>query len=268
MRNATSVRADRSAGSDASLLARLSAEAAGTFMLVFGVVGAALLSADFDDGKDGLDVGFLGVALALGLSVVMAGYAFAHVSGAHFNPAVTFGMAVARRFPWRWVPGYVLAQIVGGVLAASLLAAVAVGGPGNLFGEARAAGFESTGWGQLSPGDFTLTSAFLVELAATGIFVWVVLGTTTPGAAGNFAPLAIGLALTLVALVAIPVSNGSFNPARSIATAAWGGTLAMSQLWMSLLAPTLGAVLAGLTFRPLFDRRQALEQGAGSSGSS
>ncbi|WP_106814521.1 aquaporin [Microbacterium timonense] len=234
---------------------RLLAEAAGTFVLVFGVVGAALLAAAFDDGRGGLNVGFLGVAFALGLSVVVGAFAFANVSGAHFNPAVTVGLAVAGRFPWRLVGWYVIAQLSGGLAASTLVAAVAAGGPGDLLAGARASGFASTGWGELSPGHFSLLSAALIEVAATCVFVWVVLGVTSPGAPGALAPLAIGLTLTLVALVAIPVSNGSFNPARSFATAVWGGGVAMAQLWMSLAAPTVGALVAGATFRPLFGRR-------------
>lgn len=237
---------------------RLLAEAAGTFVLVFGVVGAALLAAAFDDGRGGLNVGFLGVAFALGLSVVVGAFAFANVSGAHFNPAVTIGLAVAGRFPWRLVGWYVIAQLSGGLLASTLVAAVAAGGPGDFLGRARASGFASTGWGELSPGHFSFLSAALIEVAATCVFVWVVLGVTSPGAPTAptaLAPLAIGLTLTLVALVAIPVSNGSFNPARSFATALWGGGVAIEQLWMSLAAPTVGALVAGATFRPLFGRR-------------
>jgi aquaporin Z len=249
-------RAEVSADIGPTLPARLFAEAAGTFMLVFGVVGAALLAATFGDGREGLNVGFLGVAFALGLSVLAGAFAFANVSGAHFNPAVTVGMAVAGRFPWRWTVGYILAQLIGGLLASSLLAAIAAGGPGDFLGHARAAGFASTGWGELSPGHFTLTSAIVIELVATGVFVWVVLGATAPGGADKLAPVAVGLTLTLVALIAIPVSNGSFNPARSVATAVWGGDAAMAQLWMSLLAPTIGGVLAGVTFHPLFGRQR------------
>lgn len=256
MSRTVSSQADDRIGERTAMSSRVLAEAAGTFILVFGVVGAALLAATFDDGREGLNVGFLGVALALGLSVVVGAFAFAKVSGAHFNPAVTIGLAVSGRFPWRWVAGYIVAQLIGGLLASSLLVAVAAGGPDDFLGDARAAGFVSTGWGELSPGHFTLLSAALIEVAATCVFVWVVLGATASGSAGKFAPLAVGLALTLVALVAIPVSNGSFNPARSVATAVWGGGVAMAQLWMSLAAPTVGAVLAGATFRPLFGRSQ------------
>jgi aquaporin Z len=228
---------------------RLAAEAAGTFILVFGVVGAALLAAGFDAGKGGLNVGFLGVALALGLSVVVGAFALAPISGAHFNPAVTIGLAIAGRFAWRHAPAYIVAQIVGGLAASSVLAAVAAGGPDGFLATARTSGFASTGWGQLSPGGFDLVSSLLVEIFATCVFLVVILRVTASDGAGPFAPLAIGLTLTLIALVAIPVSNGSFNPARSIATAAWGGEIALTQLWLSIVAPIAGAALAGVLFR-------------------
>lgn len=242
-------------GVDAGLLQRMGAEAAGTFILVFGVVGAAILSSDFDDGAGGLNVGFLGVALALGLAATVGGYAFASTSGAHFNPAVTIGLAVGGRFSWRSVPPYVGAQALGGLAAASVVAGISAGGPGGYFTNARASGFASTGWDALSPGGFALGSAFLAETAATAVLTLVVLGSTRRGSAGPLAPLAIGLTLTVVAVVAIPISNGSFNPARSFATAVWGGALPMGQLWMSVLAPTLGAVIAGVASKSLLPDR-------------
>lgn len=248
---------DDAVGARPAMGSRLLAEATGTFMLVFGVVGAALLAAAFDQRRGGLNVGFLGVAFALGLSVVAGASAFANISGAHFNPAVTIGLAVAGRFRWRLAPGYIAAQLIGGLLASSLLAAIAAGGPDGFLADARQSGFASTGWGELSPGRFSLGSAVLVEAAATCVLVWVVLGATERGASAEVAPLVIGLTLTLVALVAIPVSNGSFNPARSAATAVWGGEVAMNQLWMSLVVPIAGAVIAGASFRALFRRRGA-----------
>lgn len=224
---------------------RLAAEFTGTFLLVLGVVGAAVFGSSFQGGDGGLNIGFLGVALALGLTVVGGAYAWGPVSGAHFNPAVTLGLAVARRFGWRLVGGYIVAQILGGIAASSLIVAVASGGPDSFLGTALAGGFASTGWGDLSPGGFSLGSAFLIEVVTTGVFVGVILGVT--GSRGDRAtgPLAIGLTLTLMALIAIPVSNGSFNPARSLATAIYGGPVAIGQVWMSLVAPSLGAVLAG-----------------------
>ncbi|MET0885733.1 MAG: aquaporin, partial [Mycetocola sp.] len=183
--------------------------------------------------------------LALGLTVLGGAYAWGPVSGGHFNPAVTLGVAVAGRFEWRYVGGYIVAQILGGAVASSLIAAVASGGPDSFLSKALAGGFASTGWGELSPGGFSLGSAFLIEATTTAVFVGVILGVTGPRGNQATAPLAIGLSLTLMALVAIPISNGSFNPARSIATAIYGGRAAIEQLWMSLVAPTLGAVIAG-----------------------
>lgn len=152
---------------------------------------------------------------------------------------------------------YIVAQVAGGLAASSMVAAIAAGGPDGELEKARSTGFASTGWGQLSPGAYSLTSSLLVEVVATCLFVWVILGVTASPTTQSIAPPAIGLTLTLVALVAIPVSNGSFNPARSIATAVWGGDIAIAQLWLSVVGPILGAVIAGATFRALFLRRQA-----------
>ena len=231
---------------------KLTAEVLGTFILVFGVIGTAIFAAGFAAGDGGLNVGFLGVALALGLSVVVGAYAFGPVSGGHFNPAVTLGLAVAGRFAWREVVGYVAAQLIGGILATTALLGVLATGP--VFDIAVFQG-ASTGYGVLSPGGYGLLSVFLVEVIATAVFLFVILGVTSAGrSASNFAPLAIGLTLTVAALVAIPVSNASFNPARSIATAIYGGTEAISQVWLSIVAPILGAIIAGLIYKLVFDR--------------
>jgi aquaporin Z len=230
-------------------LRALVAEASGTFILVFAVLAAALFGASFGQGKGGLNLGFLGVAMALGVSVFAGAAAFGRISGAHFNPAVTIGLAVGGRFPWHSVGEYVVAQILGGVFASSAVAVIAAGGGNGFLSSAVASGFASTGWGPLSPGHFSILSAFLVEVVTTGIFVTVILHVTSGAAPSALAPLAIGLTLMVVALIAIPVSNGSFNPARSVASAVWGGPLALSQLWLSLAAPTVGAVLAGMLFR-------------------
>lgn len=234
--------------------ARLAAEAVGTFVLVFGVIGTALFSAGFNHGQGGLNVGFLGVALSLGISVLVSAYAFGPVSGGHFNPAVTVGLAVAGRFSWKYVGGYIVAQIIGGAIATSALFVIAAGAPGDFLASAQKGGFASTGWGELSPGGFSLVSALLVEIITTAVFVWVILGVTSSRAADGFAPLAIGLTLTVIALIAIPVSNASFNPARSIATSIFGGPTALSQLWLSIVAPIVGALIAGFTFKILFER--------------
>ncbi|QAY74551.1 aquaporin Z [Agromyces protaetiae] len=234
---------------------KLTAELLGTFILVFGVIGTAIFAAGFGGGEGGLNVGFLGVAFALGLSVLVAAYAFGPVSGGHFNPAVTVGLAVAGRFSWGEVVGYIVAQIVGGALASTALLGILAFGPG--YESATFAG-ASTGYGVLSPGGFGLGSAFLVEAVATAVFLFVILSVTTAGrAAANFAPLAIGFTLTAIALVSIPVSNASFNPARSIATAIYGGGDALGQLWLSIVAPIVGAIVAALVFRLVFDRARA-----------
>ncbi|MFM6975187.1 MAG: aquaporin [Agromyces sp.] len=221
---------------------RLTAELLGTFILVFGVIGAALFSAGFKAGDGGLNVGFLGVALALGASVLAAAYAFGPLSGGHFNPAVTIGLAVAGRFRWADVLPYLAAQVIGAVVASGVLWA-ANGFDTTLFLGA------STGYGELSPGGFGVGAAFLVEVVATAVFVLIILGVTGSRGAGQMAPLAIGLTLTALAIVAIPVSNASFNPARSLGTAVFAGGIALEQLWLSVVAPIIGAVIAALISR-------------------
>ncbi|MGN6128545.1 MAG: aquaporin [Humibacter sp.] len=237
-----------------SLGARLAAEAFGTFLLVFAVVGTAIYAAGFHAGKGGLNVGFLGVALALGLSVVIGAYAFGPVSGGHFNPAVTLGLATAGRFAWRDVIGYIIAQLVGGIVASSILLWILSGAPGAK-GNFLTVQFQgaSTGYGTLSPGGYGIWSVIVVEIVTTALFLYIILGVTHIRAAAGFAPLAIGLTLTVVALIAIPVSNGSFNPARALATAIYGGPVAIGQVWVTILAPIVGALIAGLTSRFLFD---------------
>ena len=225
---------------------RLIAEVFGTFMLVFGLIGAAL----FISGQTGP----LGPALALGLAVLTAAYAVGHISGGHFNPAVTLGAAAAGRARWRDVIPYILAQIVGGILATSVLLWISVASDGGFTADFATA---SNGWGELSPGGFGFWSAAITEIVITALFLWVILGVTEAGSTtAGFAPLAIGLALTLFLLVAIPVDNASLNPARSIATAIYGGELALQQLWLFLVAPVVGALLAGLTYRFLFAFRR------------
>lgn len=219
---------------------RLVAEALGTFLLVFGGVGTAVLA--------GEHVGFHGIALAFGLTVVVGAYAFGPVSGGHFNPAVTIGVAAAGRFPWRDVPGYVGVQIVGGLVASSLLYVIASGRDGADLGN-----FASNGYGAASPDGYGLLAVILVEVILTAVFLFIIIGTTSTRATVSFAPLAIGLSLTLIHLISIPVSNTSVNPARSIAAAAYGGSEALIQLWVFLVFPILGALLAGLLFRPMLD---------------
>lgn len=231
-----------------SLLTRLIAEAVGTFLLVFGLIGTALFSSG--------DTGLLGVSLAVGLAVLAGAYAFGHISGAHFNPAVTVGLALAKRIGWGDVAPYVGAQVVGGIVASSLLFAIATGGPDGFLAGAQENGFASNGFGDHSPGGFGLLSVILAEVILTALFVYVILSVTDRRATAGFAPLAIGLTLTLIHLVSIPISNTSVNPARSIATAIFGGTDALAQLVVFIVAPVVGAVIAGATYAILFDRER------------
>jgi aquaporin Z len=232
------------AASPHSLLSRLIAETFGTFMLVFGVIGAAL----FISGATGP----LGVALAVGLAVLTAAYAVGHISGGHFNPAVSVGAAAAGRMPWKDVLPYIGAQLVGGILATLALWLISVTS-GKFVADFGAV---SNGFGDHSPSGFGLVAVIITEIVITCLFVWIILGVTAPNAhvTAGFAPLAIGLALTLFHLVAIPVDNASLNPARSIATAILGGTAPLGQLWVFIVAPIVGALLAGFTWKFLFAR--------------
>lgn len=228
---------------------KLTAELLGTFILVFGVIGAAIFSS--------ANATLLGVAFALGLSVLVAAYAFGPISGGHFNPAVTLGLAVAGRFAWKDVAGYLVAQIVGGILGAVVLLGIVASAPGaDVVATFRSA---STGYDELSPAGFGIGAFFIAEIVATAVFLFVILGVTSAGrAAANFAPLAIGLTLTVLVLVAGPITNGSFNPARSIATAIFGGGEALVQLWASIVAPIVGGLIAGVLYKLIFDRAAKL----------
>jgi aquaporin Z len=229
-----------------SLIKRLIAEVFGTFVLVLGVVGTALFSSQ--------NTGWLGVSIAVGLTIIGAAYAVGHISGGHFNPAVSIGAAASGRFAWRDVGPYAIAQVVGGALATFVLFGIASGKPGFLV-EAQAGGFAANGFDEHSPGGFGLVSVLLAEVVLTALFVWIILGVTDRRAPTGFAPIAIGLSLTLFHLVAIPISNASLNPARSIASAIFGGPDALAQLWAFIVAPIVGALIAGFLYRPLFDRR-------------
>ncbi|WP_088316727.1 aquaporin Z [Kineosporia sp. R_H_3] len=224
-----------------ALSSRLGAEFLGTFWLVFGGCGTAVLAAGFPD----VGVGLLGVALAFGLSVLTMAYAVGHVSGGHFNPAVTFGLAVARRFPWKDVPAYVVTQVVAGIVAGGVLLVVASGQDGF---DAGASGFAANGYGDHSPGGYSLTAALVVEIVLTAVFLYVILGATDGRAPVGFAPIPIGLALTLIHLVSIPVTNTSVNPARSTGVALFTDSWALGQLWLFWLAPLAGAAIAGATY--------------------
>lgn len=232
-----------------SPLARYASEFFGTFLLVLGGVGTALFAANFpsaDDNQSG--VGFLGVALAFGLTLVAGIAAVGHISGGHFNPAVTLGLLAAGRTDAKHVPGYIVSQLIGGVAATSVLAAVLSGKDGALAA-ARDAGFASNGYGSASPGGYGLGSVFLTEAVLTGVFLAVILSITAKREYQALAPIGIGLTLTLIHLISIPVSNTSVNPARSIAAAVWGGATPLSQVWVFIVAPIVGGVVAGLVVR-------------------
>lgn len=238
---------------------KLLAEAAGTFLLVFGSIGAALFAADFGVSDEGtsLGIGFVGVALAFGLTIVAAAYAWGPISGGHFNPAVTLGLAAAGRFPWRDTPGYIIAQIVGGAVGTSLLVLIGMFGPDGWLAARQGAGFASNGFGAQSPGGFGLGAAITAEILFTGVFVLVILGVTHATRGTPIAGLVIGLTLTLIHLASIPIDNTSVNPARSIATAIYGGGDALAQLWVFLVFPIVGALIAGFAHKALFDSRAA-----------
>ncbi len=237
---------------------KLVAEGLGTFLLVFGSLGTALFAADFGTGANGssLGVGFVGVALAFGLTLMAAIYTWGPVSGGHFNPAVTLGLAAAGRFDWKHAPGYLLAQVAGGAVGTSLLALIGVFGPADWLGDARDGGFASNGFGDHSPGGFGIGSAITAEVLFTAIFILVILGATHPQrGAAKFAGVVIGLTLTAIHLASIPIDNTSVNPARSLAAAIYGGSDALVQLWVFLLFPLVGGLLAGYLHRSLFEPR-------------
>lgn len=223
---------------------RLGAEALGTFWLVFGGAGSAVLAAVIiTDTGIPVGIGYLGVALAFGLTVLTMAYAVGHVSGAHFNPAVTLGLAIAGRFEWRDLIPYWVVQVLSGAAAAGILWLIASGAPNFEPGA-----FASNGYGELSPGGFTVWAALLVEIVLTAFFLYVILGATDKRAPVGFAPLAIGLSLALIHLISIPVTNTSVNPARSTATAIFAGGEYFAQLWLFWLAPLVGAAIAGVTY--------------------
>lgn len=225
----------------------LLAEAFGTFWLVFGGCGAAIFDAAFPE----LGIGFLGVALAFGLTVVTMAYAVGHVSGAHFNPAVTVGLWAGGRFEAGKVIPYVVVQVIGAVLAAGALYCIASGKPGFEMGPGALA---SNGVGEHSPGGYSLGAGLMAEVLLTGFFLFIIVGTTHGKAPAGFAPLAIGLTLTLIHLVAIPITNTSVNPARSTGPALLEGGIALRQLWVFWLAPLAGGALGGWLYTALIDR--------------
>jgi len=238
-----------------STAATLVAEAFGTLLLVLGVISTALFAAGFGEGTESANkgVGFVGVSLAVGITVIAGAYAFGPISGGHFNPAVTLGLAAAGRFPWRGVLPYIIAQLVGGLVASTLVVLIGLFGPDGWLSTAQDGGFASNGFNELSPGGFSLGAAIIVEVLFTALFVIVILGVTHTTRGSNFAGLAIGLTLVLIHLAIIPIDNASVNPARSIASAIYGGTLALSQVWVFIVFPIVGALIAGFAYRALFD---------------
>ena len=221
------------------------AEFLGTFWLTFGGCGAAVISAAYPQ----LGIGFVGVALAFGLTVVTMAYAVGHISGAHFNPAITIGLWAGRRIPFRDVIPYIVFQVAGAICAAAVLKVVAEGHPGFVLG-----GFASNGFGELSPGHYSLLSCAIIETVLSFFFILVILGVTSAGAPVGFAALAIGLTLTLIHLISIPVTNTSVNPARSTGPAIFAGKAYIEQLWFFWLAPISGALIAGVVGGALFRR--------------
>ena len=242
-----------------SLGARLGAEFLGTFWLVFGGCGSAVLAAVFlDDDNIQLGIGFVGVSLAFGLTVLTGAYAFGHVSGGHFNPAVTIGLAVAKRFEWRGVGPYIGVQIVAASVAGAVLFAVASGKEGF---NAVESGFASNGFGERSPDGYGLVACLIIEIVLTAIFLYIILGATDDRAPKGFAPIAIGLGLTLIHLVSIPVTNTSVNPARSLGVAWFAGGAALAQVWLFIVAPIIGAVIAGATYTAILRPEQKVDEG-------
>lgn len=224
-----------------TLAKKLGAEFIGTFWLVLGGCGSAVLASAFPD----VGIGLLGVALAFGLTVLTMAFAIGHISGCHLNPAVSFGLWMGGRFPLAELLPYIFAQVLGGLLGASILYVIATGQAGFDV----TAGFASNGYGEHSPGGYSLTAALTSEVVMTFMFLIVILGATDKRAPQGFAPIAIGLALTLIHLISIPVTNTSVNPARSTGVAVFQGSWALSQLWLFWIAPIVGAVLAGLVYR-------------------
>lgn len=234
---------------------KLGAEFLGTLWLVFGGCGSAVLAAKFlTDDKTQLGIGFVGVSLAFGLTVLTGAYAFGGISGGHFNPAVTIGLWVAKKCDTKDVVPYIIAQVLGGLAGAGILAAIANGKDGF---DLKKSGFAANGYGVHSPGGYKIGAAFVAELVLTAIFLLIILGATHKRAPQGFAPIAIGLGLTLIHLISIPVTNTSVNPARSLAPAIFVGGWALNQVWLFWVAPIAGAIIAGIIWSALFDNETA-----------
>ncbi|MEL7034076.1 MAG: aquaporin Z [Cyanobacteria bacterium J06592_8] len=233
---------------------RCLAEFIGTFWLVFGGCGSAILAAAFpvNDIANPLGIGLVGVSIAFGLTVLTMAFAIGHISGCHLNPAVSFGLWACKRFPASELLPYIVAQVLGAIFGSTILYLIASGSPDfSLTG-----GFAANGFGEHSPGGYSMIAAFVAEFILTFMFLMVILGATDRRAPQGLAPIAIGLALTLIHLISIPVTNTSVNPARSTAPALFVGGWAVSQLWLFWLAPIFGAVLAGFTYYSVFELSQ------------
>ncbi|MCK6252525.1 aquaporin Z [Pseudomonas fragi] len=225
-----------------TLFKRSVTELLGTFWLVLGGCGSAVLAAAFPD----VGIGLLGVALAFGLTVVTMAFAIGHISGCHLNPAVSFGLWVGGRFPAKELPAYIIAQVLGGVIAAGLLYMIASGKPGF---DLAASGLAANGYGAHSPGGYSMVSGLICEITMSAMFILIIMGVTDKRVPAGHAPLAIGLALTLIHLISIPVTNTSVNPARSTGPALIVGGWALQQLWMFWLAPMVGAAMGAVVYR-------------------
>ena len=224
---------------------KLAAETIGTFWLVLGGCGSAVFAADV--------IGIAGVSLAFGLTVLTMAFAIGHISGCHLNPAVSFGLWAGGRFPGKDLVGYIIAQLIGAVIAGAVILLIAGGKPGF---DAAASTFAANGFGAGSPGGYNMMAALVCEIVMTFIFLIVIIGATDKRAPQGFAPIAIGLALALIHLISIPVTNTSVNPARSTSQAIFAGGLAIQQLWLFWVAPIIGAVLAGAVYRFGFEQKE------------
>ena len=241
-------------GGDGMQTKKWAAEFIGTFWLVLGGCGSAVLAAKFGGDANPLGIGFVGVALAFGLTVLTGAYALGHISGGHFNPAVSVGLWAGGRFPARELPGYIIAQVLGAIAAAALLFFVASGN-GTVIGQAvlgdpaTAGAFATNGFDSLSPGGYSMAAALVLEIVLTAMFLVIITGSTHGKVPAGFAPIAIGLGLTLIHLISIPVTNTSVNPARSTGVALFGGSGAIQQLWLFWVAPIIGGAVGGALYK-------------------
>ncbi|PNK60178.1 aquaporin Z [Psychrobacter sp. FDAARGOS_221] len=224
---------------------KLAAEFLGTMWLVLGGCGSAIFAANFGGDGNPLGIGFVGVALAFGLTVLTGAYAFGHISGGHFNPAVSIGLMVGKRFPASELPGYIIAQVLGGAFGAFIIYMIATGQAGFAIDASSAGAFATNGFGEFSPGGYSMMAALIAEVVLTAVFLIIIMGSTHHRAPIGFAPIAIGLGLTLIHLISIPITNTSVNPARSTAVALFVGGESLSQLWLFWVAPIIGAVIGG-----------------------